>query len=107
MIENQKENSAALENFFYHCSFEKAHTFGISLWAYAYKECQNLWKERQLIFKEDSPFFPFILNVQASSGFIFLGMRLGLKYFLYEKDFEIFTKLQNLVRQQGGELFSL
>ncbi|HQS84065.1 MAG: hypothetical protein B7Y25_03825 [Alphaproteobacteria bacterium 16-39-46] len=105
LINNREERLSS--NLFYSCSFENCQTFGVSLWAYAYEACNALWKERHLRFKEDPSFFPFLLDVRTSSGFIFLGLRLELKYFLCKKDLEIFTKLQTLVRNQGGELYGI
>lgn len=101
----RREEGLDFEEIFYYCSYERLQVFGVSLWAHAYEECQGLWKNRVRIDLEDFPFFPFMVDVKTSSGFIFLGIRLGLKYFLFKKDADLFTKLQNLIRSHGGLLF--
>lgn len=105
-IQRREARECDLEGpFFYCCSYEGVQTFGVSLWAVAYEGCSALWKDRVQKFNKDPFFFPFIMNVRAATGFIFLGLRLGLKYFLFKEDPEVFIKLQHLVRDQGGDLF--
>ncbi len=100
----KREEGLDFEEIFYYCSYERLQVFGMSLWAHAYEECQDLWKNRVRTDPEDFSFFPFMVDVKTASGFIFLGIRLGLKYFLL-KDADLFTKLQSLIRSHGGLLF--
>ena len=86
-------------------SYACLQIFGVSLWSYSYGECRKIWEKRENKREGEPSYFPFILDIKDNRGYIFLGLRLGLKYFLFSGEREVFKKLQCIVRKEEGEIF--
>lgn len=78
------------------------YSFGVPLWAYAYEKCLGVWEYSS---QESVTNFSFVLDVGKYPGFVFSGLRLGIKLFLFQGDDQIFKKLQAIVREKRGDIW--
>lgn len=90
------------DNLFYINAPETTHSFGVPLWAAAYEECRRGKKET--LYKEREN-FSFILDVGNYPGFVLSGLALGIKFFLFQGEENVFKSLQTIVHKKKGDIW--